>query len=98
MSLLTEFKNLVMLADPTVDGRTLHVPSGAIDVDNLVYRISRLIKRETNLGVQEMQVCVENDCLILRGYCRTFYTKQMAQQAVLKILGDIEMVNEIRVV
>lgn len=66
--------------------------------EDLIRRISRLIKRETSLGVQEMKVVFENGRLILSGYCRTFYTKQLAQQAVMTVVGDVELINNIRVV
>lgn len=64
----------------------------------LVRRLSRLIRRETNLGVQDMSVHYENGKVILAGYCRTFYTKQLAQQAAMSVLGGAELVNNIRVV
>lgn len=67
------------------------------NVEELIRQISRLIKRETHLGVQEMKVCMENGKMIISGYCRTFYTKQLAQEAALKILGNVELVNNIRV-
>lgn len=66
--------------------------------EDLIRRITRLIKRETSLGVQEMKVVFENGRLVLSGYCRTFYTKQLAQQAVMTVIGDVELVNDIRVV
>lgn len=70
----------------------------AIDIDDLVRLVTRLIKRETNLGVQEMEIIFDKGQLILSGFCRTFYTKQLAQQAVVSVLGDVELVNNIRVV
>lgn len=68
-----------------------------VDADELVRNISRLIRRETNLGVQEMKVEYRDGQLILSGYCRTFYTKQIAQEAALKLLGEVSLVNKIRV-
>lgn len=67
------------------------------DREELIRHVSREIKRETNLGVQEMQVRFENGVVVLSGYCRTFYTKQLAQQAVMKVLGEIKLINQIRV-
>lgn len=69
-----------------------------VDTSELVRNISRLIKRETNLGVQEMEVFFEEGKLVLTGYCKTFYTKQLAQQAAVKLIGVTELVNRIRVV
>ncbi len=98
MPLLTEFENPVLVADSVIGHcQTLPTPVEPIDADDLIDRMSRLIKRETNLGVLEMQVRFEGGRVILEGYCRTFYTKQMAQQAVLTALGKVELVNNIRV-
>ena len=74
------------------------IPIEDIDTDELVRRVSRMIRRETNLGIQEMKVGFEEQKLVISGYCRTFYTKQLAQQAVLAEIGEVELVNRIRVV
>lgn len=68
------------------------------NAEELIRRITRLIKRETNLGVQEMKVRFEGGQVVISGCCRTFYTKQLAQEAVLSVIGDVELVNQIRVV
>lgn len=65
--------------------------------EELIRKISRLIKRQTNLGVQDMRVFIENGTVILAGYCRTFYTKQLAQEAALQLIGDVGLENRIRV-
>ena len=67
------------------------------DSKELIMEIKRMIRRETNRGVQEMRVTLEDGKVVLYGYCRTFYTKQLAQQAAMKVLGADELVNEIRV-
>jgi len=77
-----------------------HTPFESVfesDLKELITEIKRMIRRETNRGVQEMQVAMENGKVVLSGYCRTFYTKQLAQQAAMKVLGTDELVNEIRV-
>ena len=74
-----------------------HEPVLMSEVDELVANIKRLIRRETYRGVQEMRVTLENGKVVLSGHCRTFYTKQLAQQAAMKIIGADELVNEIRV-
>ncbi len=67
------------------------------DGDELIRKIARLIKRQTNFGVQEMRVFFENGTVVLAGYCHTFYTKQLAQEAALKLIGDANLENRIRV-
>jgi hypothetical protein len=63
----------------------------------LVQQISHIINQETNLGVQDMVVFIENEKMILTGNCRSFRTKQLAQAAALKIIGDVDLVNRIHV-
>jgi osmotically-inducible protein OsmY len=67
------------------------------DTSELIAKIKRMIRRETNLGVQEMRVSMEGGKVVLSGHCRTFYTKQLAQQAAMTVIGTDELVNEIRV-
>ncbi|MGL4595332.1 MAG: BON domain-containing protein [Thermoguttaceae bacterium] len=71
--------------------------AGCLDCDELVRQITRLIKRETNFGVQEMQVFLDRDCVVLTGYCRTFYTKQLAQEAAQRVINGGGLINRIRV-
>ncbi|MDR2704771.1 MAG: BON domain-containing protein [Planctomycetaceae bacterium] len=74
----------------------LEIPKIA-ETPELIHQILHIIKQETNLGVQEINVFLENGKLVLTGFCRSFYTKQLAQEAVLKIIDDIDLVNQIYV-
>jgi hypothetical protein len=67
------------------------------ETPELVRQVLHLIKQETNLSIQEINVFLENGKLVLTGICRSFYTKQLAQEAVLKIINDIDLVNQIYV-
>jgi osmotically-inducible protein OsmY len=67
------------------------------ETSELIRQILHLIKQETNLGVQEINVFLENGKLVLTGFCHSFYTKQLAQEAVLKVIDDIDLVNQIYV-
>jgi osmotically-inducible protein OsmY len=67
------------------------------ETPELILKVLHLIKQETNLGVQEINVFLENGKLVLTGFCRSFYTKQLAQEAVLKVIDDIDLVNRIYV-
>ena len=81
--------------DPRPHARFAATPGS--EVEELVKEIKRLISQETNLSIKEMRVSLENGRVILSGHCRTFYTKQLAQQAAMKVIGTDELVNEIRV-
>lgn len=72
-------------------------PLEDVDTDELIRKITRQIKRKTNFGVQEMAVTFQDGKMILTGYCRTFFTKQLAQEAALKFVGECVLVNKIRV-
>jgi len=44
-------------------------------------------------------LCVvrREECVILRGYARTYYGKQLAQHAAMQLFGPYVLVNEIEV-
>jgi hypothetical protein len=53
----------------------------------------------TRLGglVQNLRLIVRDDGLVLRGYARTYYAKQMAQHAVMETISLPIQANEIEV-
>ena len=57
--------------------------------------IVRAINRLTNSRIQSLNVLLESDRVILTGYCKTYYMKQLAQEAVLKIAQYCEIINDI---
>jgi hypothetical protein len=67
------------------------------DTSELIRQIYRMVKQATNSGIQEMNVFLENGKMVLTGDCLTFYTKQLAQEAVLKVADNIDLVNRIHV-
>ncbi len=64
---------------------------------DLIGHIFKAVHRATSWGVCELHVAWEGDQLVLSGYCRTFYTKQIAQKTAMKLLGDEMLRNDIRV-
>jgi hypothetical protein len=67
------------------------------ETSDFTQQIIHLVSRETNRGVQNMKVFLENGKMILTGNCQTFHTKQLAQSAILKVIDDVDLVNLIRV-
>lgn len=59
--------------------------------------ILRAITRKTNSQIQSLEVLLESDRVIISGYCKTYYMKQLAQEAVLKIARKHEIINDILV-
>lgn len=68
-----------------------------VDADDLIVIVERLVQRHTNRGIRNMRIVCENGNLILSGYCTTFYTKQLAQQAIVNMIGDMTLINDIHV-
>lgn len=63
----------------------------------------RLMELETSvrcaLGgrVRDFRLTVRDGCLVLHGHTHTYYAKQLAQQAVMEVVGIPDLVNEIDV-
>ena len=76
---------------------TTFVPVDDAELEEKIEKIKRFVRHETNRGVQEMRVSMKNGKFVLAGHCRTFYTKQLAQQAAMKVIGADELINEIHV-
>jgi hypothetical protein len=60
--------------------------------------ITRIIVKKTFASVQSLKVDLEPNRVILTGFCDSYYTKQLAQQAVMDIVIDMEIVNDIVVI
>ena len=55
------------------------------------------IRQRIGDRVCELDVAVEDESVVLRGSCATFYTKQLAQEAVRAAACDRKVINRIRV-
>lgn len=60
-------------------------------------RIRRAVRRETRGGVSQLKVVVDPRGVHLGGRCRSFYCKQLAQQAAMRLSGDARLDNQIEV-
>jgi BON domain-containing protein len=68
------------------------------DLLSLASRINRHVDEQTGGGVRELTVEVELEVIRLRGRCVSFYCKQLAQHAAMRLSGDVAVVNEIEVI
>lgn len=68
-----------------------------ITLDNLADDIKKCVSKRTYESVQSLKVDAEHDCITITGFCESFYIKQLAQQAVLAMTRDEEIVNKIAV-
>ena len=57
--------------------------------------IMQAVTEGTYSGVQSLKVDLEPNRVMLTGFCDSYYTKQLAQQAVMAIVLDREIVNDI---
>jgi hypothetical protein len=70
----------------------------SVDARSLMMKIKRSIRRQASGGVQELQVQIELASIRLQGRCTSFYSKQLAQTAAMRLCGDLAVVNDIEVV
>ncbi len=63
----------------------------------LAARIKIAVRRATDGKIHWLAVEVAAEGIVLRGRCATFYAKQLAQHAAMRISGDRRLVNAIEV-
>ena len=61
-------------------------------------QIARIVSENTYTGVQSLKVHLEPNRITLTGICDSYYTKQLAQQSIMGIAVDREIVNDIAVI
>jgi hypothetical protein len=66
--------------------------------ESLAARIEARIEGRVRGRIYDLHVICSDDLIILRGRARTYYTKQLAQEAVLDLPGSaLPLINEIAV-
>jgi len=73
------------------------LPETLEEAEALAAHIERAVQRETRHGVRNLSVDVDDEGIRLRGRCDTYYTKQLAQQAVMSMPGGDHLTNAIEV-
>jgi osmotically-inducible protein OsmY len=72
-------------------------PPPIVDVQTWAARIRRAVRRETRGGVKQLKVEIDSRGIRLRGQCCSFYCKQLAQQAAMRLGGETPVDNQIEV-
>jgi osmotically-inducible protein OsmY len=72
-------------------------PAPQVDLRALALRIKRTVRRETNGRVQDLNVRIDPGGIVLQGKCGSFYCKQLAQTAAMRLGGGASVINEIEV-
>lgn len=68
-----------------------------VDHRSLAMRIKRAVRRNAGGGVRQLDVDVDDRAVRLHGRCSSFYCKQLAQQAAMRLAGATRVINEIEV-
>ncbi len=71
------------------------VPDTLEEAEQLAATIERAVQSETGRGIDDLTVEVGPHGVQLRGRCDTYYAKQLAQQAAMRIPGGDRLVNSI---
>jgi hypothetical protein len=92
--------------EPTSGATATHAPPPAIvrntlDSDpqmaRLVQSICQDVREQTFGGVRDLEIRIDETGVVLRGRCASFYCKQLAQHAAIRLVGERPLVNEIEV-
>ncbi len=73
------------------------VPETLAEAEELAASIERAVRRGTDHGVRNLSVEVDEEGVLLRGWCDSFYLKQLAQHAVMAMPGGNRLRNLIQV-
>ncbi len=73
------------------------VPETLEEAEELATSIEKAVQNETGRGVADLTVEVSPQGILLRGRCTTYYTKQLAQHAAMRMPGGDRLINSIEV-
>jgi osmotically-inducible protein OsmY len=85
------------LSDAPRSAEPANPMAAAADRRALSMRVKRSVRRFAGGGVKSLEVQVDDETIRLGGRCVSFYCKQLAQQAAMRICGDRQVVNQIEV-
>jgi osmotically-inducible protein OsmY len=70
-------------------------PGTSADAERLTASIERAVQEETYHRIHSLTVEIGPDGVLLRGYCSSYYYKQLAQHAAMSFPGAGHLRNEI---
>jgi len=75
-----------------------YLPETLEEAEELAASIERAVQQETGHGVRNLSVFVDNDSVVLKGRCDSYYCKQLAQHIAMCLTTRGErLVNGIEV-
>ncbi len=72
-------------------------PQTLLPNEELAASVERAVRRETGCGIRNLRVVVNRDGVLLKGWCSTYYCKQLAQHAAMGVSGQDHVTNSIEV-
>ena len=69
----------------------------AVGDSNLVRDIEQTVRDRTGGQIHRLRIEIGPDGARMHGRCSTFYCKQLAQHAAMRLLGPLHLSNEIEV-
>ena len=82
---------------PVFEAKAEAPPLPVADVQAWTSRIRRAVRRETRGGISQLKIEIDSRGIRLRGQCGSFYCKQLAQQAAMRLSGETPVNNQIEV-
>lgn len=77
--------------------KSVGTPAGEREIGELSVSIHRSIHRAAGGGIRELRVHFHEGSIILSGYCRKFFIKQVAQEVAMDIYMEGNIINNIEV-
>jgi hypothetical protein len=87
------------LTEPAATTSSCNRTAGDSDpqIAHLAQSIQHGVHEQTFGGVRDLEVRINAQGIVLRGRCSSFYCKQLAQHAAIRLAGQRRLVNEIEV-
>ena len=79
-------------------GNDDELPVVGLAGQQLAVTIERVVRDRIGGKIQGLKVEVRRDGVFLQGVCPTFYVKQLAQHAAMRVAGQTAITNEMKVI
>ena len=67
-------------------------------IQTLDYQITSLLNSHQQVLARELRVHSQRDAVVLEGQVDSWYAKQVAQESIRQISGNVRIVNQLQVV
>ena len=86
-----------LMLEVVAERKSCGLPATIEEAEQLAALIERAVQLETGHEVADLTVEVNAQGVLLRGRCETYYTKQLAQHAAMRLPGGDRLTNSIEV-